>query len=277
MKLELTKNLSNNVGLVTSVKNQGQCGSCVAFATTAVLETNLLKAGAKMDGLDISDQHLVDCAHTSNHNTYYGNGCNGAPGHGYAKFYNENGKKMVHESKYPYVMRENNYQCLQTSYWNPGYKIEKGMWDYECSDEKMKKLIYKYGAISTGLGVDKGFPFHKIGVYDICTSTKTNHAVVTVGWGTENGVDYWLIKNSWGKGWGDKGYIKVKRSKTLYIQIFFLAYLSIMIFLKIPQVHVLFEDVFSLMSSQLVHHHRHLHHHQLMSKLLVTCWRFLEN
>ena len=266
------------LGLVTAVKNQGNCGSCVAFATTAVLETNLLKAGAKMDGLDISDQHLVDCAHTSNHNTYYGNGCKGAPGHGYAKFYNENGKKMVHESKYPYVMKENNYVCKQTSYWNPGYKIEKGMWDYDCSDEKMKKLIYQYGAISTGLGVDNGFYPFKKGVYDKCTTHSTNHAVVTVGWGTENGVDYWLIKNSWGKGWGDKGYIKVKRSKTLYIQISFLAYLSIMIFLKIPQVHVLFEDVFSLMSSQLVHHHRHLHHHhQLMSKLLVTCWRFLEN
>jgi len=203
---------SRALGLVTAVKSQGSCGSCVAFATTAVLETNLLKAGAKMDGLDISDQHLVDCAHTSNHNTYYGNGCNGAPGHGYARFYNENGKEMVHESKYPYVMKENNYVCKQTSYWNPGYKIEKGIWDYDCSDEEMKKLIYQYGAISTGVGVDNGFSYHKQGVYDKCTSQSTNHAVVTVGWGTENGVDYWLIKNSWGKGWGDKGYIKVKRS-----------------------------------------------------------------
>ena len=200
------------LGLVTAVKSQGSCGSCVAFATTAVLETNLLKAGAKMDGLDISDQHLVDCAHTSNHNTYYGNGCNGAPGHGYARFYNENGKEMIHENNYPYVMMENNYQCKQASYWHPGYKIEKGLWDYDCSDEEMMKLIYENGAVSTGVGVDTGFSYYSSGVYDTCTSTSTNHAVVIVGWGTENGIDYWIIKNSWGSNWGDQGYIRVKRS-----------------------------------------------------------------
>lgn len=194
-------------GLVTKVKNQGNCGSCVAFATTAVLESNLLKAGASKDNLDISDQHLVDCGYGK-----YASGCNGAAGHGYAAFYNEAGKEMVHESKYPYVMKENNYKCKQTSYWHPGYKIDKGIWDYNCSDEKMMKLIYQYGAISTGVGVDNGFGAYKKGVYDKCTKTSTNHAVVTVGWGTENGVDYWLIKNSWGTWWGDQGYIKVKKS-----------------------------------------------------------------
>ena len=174
-----------------------------------------------MDGLDVSDQHLLDCA--------YGcigddcaNGCKGAAGNIYAKWYNNiaGGPEMVHENHYPYVQEENNYKCKATGYWHPGYKIEKGFWDYDCSDEKMMKLIYQYGAISTGVGVDNGFSYHKQGVYDKCTSQSTNHAVVTVGWGTENGVDYWLIKNSWGKGWGDQGYIKVKRSKTLSNPIF---------------------------------------------------------
>jgi len=198
---------SRALGLVTAVKSQGNCGSCVAFATTAVLETNLLKAGASIDGLDISDQHLVDCGYGT-----YANGCNGAAGHGYARFYNEEGKEMIHENNYPYVMMENNYQCKQASYWHPGYKIEKGLWDYDCSDEEMMKLIYENGAVSTGVGVDTGFSYYSSGVYDTCTSTSTNHAVVIVGWGTENGIDYWIIKNSWGSWWGEQGYIRVKRS-----------------------------------------------------------------
>ena len=196
------------LGLVTAVKNQGNCGSCVAFATTAVLETNLLKAGASMDGLDISDQHLVDCGYGP-----YASGCDGAKMEGYLRFYNKEGNEMVHENIYPYVMKGNNYYCIQTTYWHPGYKIEKGLWDYDCSDEEKMKLVYKYGAISISVSVDDGFSYYSSGVYDTCTTTNLNHAVVIVGWGTENEIDYWIIKNSWSSDWGDQGYIRIKRSK----------------------------------------------------------------
>ena len=178
-----------------------------------------------MNGVDISEQHLLDCGYQK-----HGWGCEGASGIAYAGFYNEEGKEMVQEDTYPYVMKINNYECQQKTYWNPGYKIDKAVWDYECSDEKMMKLIYQYGAISTGLGaIDYGFYFYKEGVFDNCTATKTNHAVVVVGWGTENGVDYWLIKNSMGWKWGDYGYIKIKRGMCMTFSIIssiFLAFLQ---------------------------------------------------
>ena len=78
-----------NLGYVTSVKNQGGCGSCLAFGTNAALESSLIKAGAKKDGLDISEQYLVDCGFGKDG----ANGCNGAAPGSYAKFYNENGKE----------------------------------------------------------------------------------------------------------------------------------------------------------------------------------------
>ena len=50
-------------GWVTAVKNQGQCGSCAAFAAHALHEVSLVKAGAKLKGMDLSEQHLIDCAY----------------------------------------------------------------------------------------------------------------------------------------------------------------------------------------------------------------------
>jgi len=77
-------------------------------------------------------------------------------------------------------------------------------------------MVYEYGHAEIALWAsDSGFGNYNSGVFDTCTGThsgnvKINHAVVITGWGTENGIDYWKIKNSWGANWGDNGYIKIK-------------------------------------------------------------------
>ena len=76
-------------------------------------------------------------------------------------------------------------------------------------------LVYKYGAVATGIyASDNSFGNYAKGVFDTCSSTKMNHAVTVVGYGTESGKDYWLVKNSWGDNWGDGGYIKIARGKS---------------------------------------------------------------
>ena len=80
-------NIFLTTGYITSVKNQGTCGSCVAFGTTAALEASLIKAGASKSELDISEQHLLDCSYQK----HTAKGCSGAAGHSYAKFYENEG------------------------------------------------------------------------------------------------------------------------------------------------------------------------------------------
>ena len=76
-------------------------------------------------------------------------------------------------------------------------------------------LVYKYGAVATGIyASDRGLSNINKGVFDQCSTTKINHAVTVVGYGTQSGKPYWLIKNSWGDNWGDGGYVKIVRGKT---------------------------------------------------------------
>ena len=79
-----------------------------------------------------------------------------------------------------------------------------------CNEDKLKKLVYKYGAVATGIyASDRGLSNVNKGVFDQCSTTKINHAVTVVGYGTQNGRPYWLIKNSWGDNWGDGGYVRI--------------------------------------------------------------------
>ena len=74
------------------------------------------------------------------------------------------------------------------------------------TDALFLSLVYKYGAVATGIyASDRGLSNVNKGVFDSCSTSKINHAVTVVGYGTQNGKPYWLIKNSWGDNWGDGG------------------------------------------------------------------------
>ncbi|CAH8491431.1 unnamed protein product [Schistosoma curassoni] len=190
-------------GLVTSVKDQGMCGSCWAFSTTGAIEGQFIKKYKK--SINLSEQQLIDCSYS------FGNhGCHGGTmdqSFNYLKKY-----PIESEKNYP-------YQGVESSchfHLSKGIIKIKKFIDLPTKNEKiLQKAVYHYGPISVAIDASLDFAFYKSGIYEskYCSSSLLNHAVLVVGYGTEYNKDYWLIKNSWGDKWGMNGYIKLRRNK----------------------------------------------------------------
>jgi len=213
---------SYSYGWVTKVRSQGECGSCAAFAVTALHETCMAKAisGNRRiskkytANLDLSEQYVVDCGY----NGRDGNGCHGAWPKHYTEFFLKNGGTSPHESSYPYLNTNPLLNCNKgrsVRRWNSGAKVVKVYNDMKCNEAKLKDMVYKLGAVTVAIWTaNDGFRNYKSGVMDYCywnSGPRVDHAVTVVGYGTEKGQDYWLVKNSWGANWGLHGYIKMAR------------------------------------------------------------------
>jgi len=199
---------SKDLGNVSPVKDQGECGSCVAFATMAVVET----AFKKLTGVfgDYSEQQFVDCGYGKDG----ARGCNGAATHSYTKWASsESGKgNLLHESTYPYQNTNPSLTCpTNLDSYNQGAAVSDFFYTYDGDEETMKKLVAEHGAVVGTVAAAGEFSNYGGGIFAGCTSSALDHAIAVVGYGTENGVDYWLIKNSWGERWGEDGFIRLKR------------------------------------------------------------------
>jgi cathepsin L len=208
-------------GIVTSVKNQEDCGSCTLFACTAVIEANMaLYKGQdqRYKDLDLSEQELLDCPS--------GNGvahCQGnwpPPIYDYVK---ENGQTT--EAEYPYTKRQGTCQADDKS------KVGSvsGYWQINSGDEtQLRDWVAKYGVHSVVITVEDGFYQYRGGVMNTqCKNKSYDHSVTVVGYGTDDKEgDYWIVKNSWGPGWGEQGYIRMGRNKDNLCLIASMAYLA---------------------------------------------------
>lgn len=190
-----------NKGAVAPIKNQGSCGSCWAFSTVAAVEgVNKITTGKLVT---LSEQELVDCDKT------YNEGCNGGLMDYAFEFIISNGG-IDTEDDYPYKGIDG--QCDPTRKNAKAVTID-GYEDVPPSNEKALQKAVAHQPVSVAIEASsRALQLYQSGVITGRCGTALDHGVVVVGYGTENGLDYWIVRNSWGTNWGEGGYFRMERN-----------------------------------------------------------------
>lgn len=201
---------NNSGNFVTPVRNQLSCGSCWAFATTAALESAVLRA-ENTPGIDLnlSEQVLISCGSSAGNDA---GSCSG--GYiSYASDYIRN-TGLPLETCYPYTGGDGSCGSACSSYQTSTYQIVS--WGYVTTTSPtvsaIRDALVSYGPLVTTMDVYEDFYSYSSGVYSYATGAyEGGHAILIVGY--SDAGQYFIVKNSWGAGWGESGYFKIAYSE----------------------------------------------------------------
>jgi len=187
-------------GAVSSIQNQGSCGGCWAFATVGAIEGLLYIQNKTL--YQLSPQQLIDCSSS------FGNeGCNGGLMDDAFKYVLQAGGVET-EKDYPF--RRHNGKCQADEKKYVG-RIQSYA-DVPIRNELQLKAAVAQQPVAVGIQASQGtFMYYHSGVISSGCGTNLDHAVLVVGYGEEAGKPYWLVKNTWGAYWGEKGFVKILR------------------------------------------------------------------
>jgi cathepsin F len=189
-------------GAVGPVRNQGSCGCCWAFsAASNVQSRHFLKYGVLET---FSEQQLLDC----DNNNY---GCNGGLMKDAFLYYMNNGG-AVRASDYPYFAFKRP-TCSANSF-NRITQLTGYTFAGTTDEDYIAQMVATYGPLAVAMNANY-LQYYYGGIMNLsaaqCNPFGLNHAVNIVGYGEENGIKFWIVRNSWGSRWGENGYFRIAR------------------------------------------------------------------
>lgn len=192
-------------GVVNDIKDQGSCGSCWAFSAIQSVESVYALKTGKL--LSLSEQNLVDCV--TKCNGCYGGLMNVALD--YVIEYQHG--KFNKESDYPYIGHK---KSCSFDAQKAVASISSYIHVVKDDEDDLQAKIAQYGPASVAIDASHyTFQLYRKGIYNEkeCSLYFLNHGVGCVGFGKENNIDYWIVRNSFGTTWGENGYIRMSKNK----------------------------------------------------------------
>lgn len=188
-------------GAVNPVQDQGQCGSCWAFSAVAALEGVWFVNKGSL--LKFSEQELVDCSGK------YGNyGCNGGLMDNAFNYVKDHGIHL--EKEYPYYATDRKCKVSGTP---SGH--DTGFHDVTPKSSSALHDAVRQNPTSIAVEVNNNFQMYSRGIFaDTSCGTRLNHGIAAVGFGSADGKNFWIVRNSWGARWGENGYIRILNDMT---------------------------------------------------------------
>lgn len=199
-------------GVVTTLKDQGRCGSCWTFAATETLESHwALKTGFLHV---LSEQNVLDC--TPNPDQCGGTGgCSGGTAELAYDRLAQTGAGLATEWTYPYTSwHGQDSECRFNATETPAMTKVTGYTKLPANQyAPLINAVANIGPISISVDASS-WRNYESGIFDGCnqTSPDIDHAVVLVGYGEDKDANYWLVRNSWGALWGEHGYVRIART-----------------------------------------------------------------
>jgi len=190
-------------GSVGPVKDQAACGSCWAFSIVGNLEGVYHIKHKEFKAF--SEQQIVDCDKKDQ-------ACNGGWMEWGMQYIQQQGGIEL-QSDYKYTGRLGACQFNKDKI---AAVVTGNHFSGTQDEEKIKDMVFQTGPLSVAINANPLFSY-KTGIVDLsaaqCNPKGLNHGVTMVGYGTENGKDYWILKNSWNQNWGETGYFRYARGK----------------------------------------------------------------